>query len=71
VVEDDHMGLLILILLILAAVTGVLWSVLEIALGVALGIFFGGVLLAVVAFYLTRRAVRGPRSRSWGGRNRY
>jgi membrane protein implicated in regulation of membrane protease activity len=69
--EDDHMGLLILILLILAAVTGVLWSVLEIALGVALGIFFGGVLLAVVAFYLTRRAVRGPRSRSWGGRNRY
>lgn len=65
------MGLLILILLIIAAITGVLWSVLKIAVGVALGIFFGAVLVTVAAFYLARRTIRGSRYRSWGSRNRY
>lgn len=65
------MGLLILILLIVAAITGVLWSVLKIAVGVALGIFFGAALLALAVFYFARRTIRGPRNRSWGGRNRY
>jgi hypothetical protein len=54
-------GIIILILLIWAAVTGVLWSVLKIAAGVALGIFLGGLLLAGLAFYAFRRAIRGPR----------
>jgi hypothetical protein len=68
--DDDDVGLLILILLIVAAVTGVLWSVLEIAIGVALGIFFGAVLLSILAFYFVRRSLRGPRYRS-PGRTRY
>ena len=65
------MGLLILILLIWAAVAGVLWSVLKIAVGVALGIFLAGLLLAALGFYFVRRTIRGPRYRSWGTRNRY
>ena len=69
--DDDDVGLLILILLILAAITGVLWSVLKIAVGVALGIFLGAVLLTVAAFYFARRTIRGSRYRSWGSRNRY
>jgi hypothetical protein len=56
-------GLIILILLIWAAVAGVLWSVLKIAAGVALGIFLGGLLLAAMGFYAVRRAIRGPRHR--------
>jgi hypothetical protein len=69
--EDGLVGLLVLILLVWLAVTGVLWSVLKIALGVALGIFLAGVLLWGLIFYLFRRAVRGPRYQSWGrSRNR-
>lgn len=55
------MGLIILILLIWAAVSGVLWSVLKIAVGVALGVFLGGVLLSALAFWGVRRALRGGR----------
>lgn len=50
--------LLVIVLLIVAALTGVLWTVLKIAAGVALGIFLGGVLLAAGAFYLVRRQMR-------------
>ena len=50
--------LLIILLLVVAALTGVLWTVLKIAAGVALGIFLGGVLLAVGAFFLVRRQMR-------------
>lgn len=53
------MGLLVLVLLVWAAVTGVLWSVLEIATGVALGVFLGGMLLSVAAWWGVRRALRG------------
>jgi hypothetical protein len=68
--KDGRVGLLIVILLIWAAVTGVLWSVLKIAVGVALGIFIAGVLLWAVVFFMIRRAIGGPRSR-WGPRPRY
>ena len=53
--KDGDMGLLILIV---AAVTGTLWTVLEIAAGVALGIFLGITLLAVALFYAFRRRLR-------------
>lgn len=46
--------LLIIILLIIAAVTGVLWRVLEIAAGVALGIFLAAVLLSAASYFLIR-----------------
>jgi membrane protein implicated in regulation of membrane protease activity len=69
--EDVGVGLIILILLIWAAVAGVLWSVLKIAVGVALGIFLGGVLLAALGFAAARRAIRRPRYRSWRTRDRY
>jgi hypothetical protein len=69
--EDVGVGLLILILLIWAAVTGVLWSVLKIAVGVALGIFLGGLLLAALGFFAARRAIRGRRYRYWRTRDRY
>jgi hypothetical protein len=69
--EDEGVGLLILILLIWAAVAGVLWSVLKIAVGVALGIFLGGLLLAALGFYFARRAFgRAIGYRSWRTRNR-
>jgi uncharacterized protein YneF (UPF0154 family) len=42
-------------------VTGVLWQVLEIAIGVALGIFLAGVLIALAVFFLARRAMRDYR----------
>jgi hypothetical protein len=62
------MGLIVLILLVWAAVTGVLWSVLKIALGVALGVFLAGVLLMGLAYWGVRRALqRGP----GGARRRY
>ncbi|HYH27833.1 MAG TPA: hypothetical protein VEA19_03530 [Actinomycetota bacterium] len=51
------MGILIVILLIWAAVAGVLWQVLKIAAGVALGVFFAGLLLAGVAWWGFRRAM--------------
>lgn len=58
---------LVIIILIVAAVTGVLWDVLQIAAGVALGIFFAGVLLAGAAYFALRhwmrRAFGPPRSR--------
>jgi membrane protein implicated in regulation of membrane protease activity len=59
--EDRGVGLLVIALLILAAVTGVLWQVLEIAIGVALGIFLAGVLIALAVFFLARRAMRDYR----------
>lgn len=52
------MGLLILILLIIAAITGTLWQVLEVAVGVALGIFLAAVLLAVGGYFLIRSRFR-------------
>lgn len=52
------MALLILIILIIAAVTGTLWQVLEIAAGVAIGIFLAMVLLAAAAYYFARNRVR-------------
>lgn len=61
--KDDRVGLLIFILLIWAAVTGVLWSVLKIAVGVALGIFLAGVLLWAFVFFMIRRTISGTRSR--------
>jgi hypothetical protein len=41
------MGVLILIILVAAAVSGTLWEVLEIAAGVAVGLFLFAVLVAV------------------------
>lgn len=67
--KDGDMGLLILIILIIAAVTGTLWSVLKIAAGVALGIFLGAVLLAVGLYYLIRSRLRRVR-RELDARNR-
>jgi membrane protein implicated in regulation of membrane protease activity len=58
-------GLLVVVLLIWAAVTGVLWSVLKVAVGVALGIFLGGALLAAAAYWGVRRALRPPRDRRY------
>jgi membrane protein implicated in regulation of membrane protease activity len=52
------MGVLILILLIIAAVTGTLWSVLKIAAGVALGIFAAAAVLAIAVFLYVRSRVR-------------
>ena len=57
--HDGRMGLIIVILLVWAAVTGVLWSVLKIAVGVALGVFLGGVLLSALAYWGVRKALRG------------
>jgi membrane protein implicated in regulation of membrane protease activity len=52
------MGLLIVIILIIAALTGTLWGVLKIAAGVALGIFLATALVATAAFLLLRSRVR-------------
>lgn len=56
--NHEGMGLLIIVILIIAAVTGTLWGVLKIAAGVALGIFLAAVLLAVLGFYFFRSRVR-------------
>jgi membrane protein implicated in regulation of membrane protease activity len=56
--KDGGVGLLILIILIIAAVTGTLWQVLQIAFGVALGIFLASVLLSLAVYYFVRSRVR-------------
>lgn len=52
------MWVLILIILIIAAITGTLWTVLEIAAGVAIGIFLATVLLVAAAFFVVRSRFR-------------
>ena len=49
------MGILILIILVAAALSGSLWGILEIAAGVAIGLFLFVVLVSAVAFFLIRR----------------
>lgn len=51
------MWLIVIGLLIWAAVAGVLWTVLEIAIGFALGLFLFGVLVVVAGYFLVRRAL--------------
>jgi len=52
------MGLVLLLLLIVLAFTGVLWFIVKVAVGVALGIFLGLVLVAAFAGWRIRRAFR-------------
>lgn len=52
------MGLLLLIILIAAIVTGSLWQVLEIAAGVALGLFLFVAAVAVAGWWFFRRKMR-------------
>ncbi|HVM11338.1 MAG TPA: hypothetical protein VM638_02520 [Actinomycetota bacterium] len=52
------MALIVIILLIWAAVSGVLWQVLRVAAGVALGIFFAGFLLIALVTWAARRKLR-------------
>lgn len=54
----DHMWVLILIIVIIAAITGTLWTVLEIAAGVVLGIFLAAVLLAATVYFVVRSKFR-------------
>jgi hypothetical protein len=49
------MGVLILIILVAAAITGTLWEVLEIAAGVAVGLFLFVALVAVVGYWMIKR----------------
>lgn len=58
------MLLLIVIVLVIAAVTGTLWQVLEIAAGVAIGIFVAGLVLAVAGYLFVRSRFRAFR-RDW------
>lgn len=57
----------LLLLLIVLAVTGVLWFVVKVAIGVALGIFLGLVAVAAVVTWRVRRALFGSRRRPGGG----
>ena len=52
------MGLLLIIILGAAIITGSLWGVLEIAAGVALGLFLFVSLIAVAGWFLVRRKMR-------------
>lgn len=52
------MGLLILVILVAALITGSLWQVLEIAAGVALGLFLFVVGIAVLGWWFFRRRMR-------------
>lgn len=52
------MGVLIIIILLAALITGSLWGVLEIAAGVALGLFLFVAAIAVAGWFLVRRKVR-------------
>ncbi len=52
------MGLLIIIILAAALITGSLWGVLEIAAGVALGLFLFVAAIAVAGWFLVRRKMR-------------
>jgi membrane protein implicated in regulation of membrane protease activity len=53
------MGLLIVLLVIVAAVAGVLWQVLEFAFWVAAVIFIAGVVVALAAFGWFRKRLSG------------
>ena len=57
------MGLVIVIVLLLAAMAGLLGTVLKVALGVALGLFAGVAIIAWFATWRIRRAIRGPQWR--------
>lgn len=52
------MGVLILVVLVAALITGSLWQVLEIAAGVALGLFLFVVGIAVLGWWFFRRRMR-------------
>ncbi|MGH2693106.1 MAG: hypothetical protein ACRDHM_11510 [Actinomycetota bacterium] len=52
------MGLLLVIVLVAAIVTGSLWQVLEIAAGVALGLFLFVAGIAVAGWWFFRHRVR-------------
>lgn len=52
------MGLLLLLILIAAIVTGSLWQVLEIAAGMALGLFLFVSAIAVAGWWFLRRRMR-------------
>ena len=52
------MGLLLIIILAAAIISGSLWGVLEIAAGVALGLFLFVSLIAVAGWFLVRRKMR-------------
>lgn len=54
-------GILVIVLLVWAAVAGVLWGVLKIAAGVALGLFFAGLLFALAGYWFVRRALTRAR----------
>ena len=61
------MGVLILIVLVAAALSGSLWGVLEIAAGVAIGLFLFVSLVAVAGYWMVKR-----RMGRWGrGAPRY
>ena len=61
------MGVLIVILLLLAAMAGILGTVLKVAAGVALGLFIGIAALVWFATWRFRRAIRGPQWRKVKG----
>jgi hypothetical protein len=65
------MGLLIVVLLIWAAVAGVLWRVLEIALGVTLGLFGFGILMSAFVYFMVRRRFRQMQRGRGGPPRRY
>jgi membrane protein implicated in regulation of membrane protease activity len=52
------MGLLILIVLIVALITGSLWQVLQVAAGVALGLFLFVAAIALAVYWFVRRRVK-------------
>ena len=52
------MGVLIIIILAAALITGSLWGVLEIAAGVALGLFLFVAAIAAAGWFLVRRKMR-------------
>lgn len=51
-------GVLILVILAIALITGSLWGVLEIAAGVAVGLFLFVAAIAVAGWFLVRRKMR-------------
>ncbi len=51
-------GILLLIILVAAIISGSLWGVLEIAAGVALGLFLFVAAIAVAGWLLVRRKMR-------------
>jgi hypothetical protein len=59
-------GVLILIILVAAALSGSLWGVLEIAAGVAIGLFLFVVLVSVAGYFVVRRRMgRWARGQPW------